>query len=136
MICNHEFTQTASSHFVVAIAIVQAVFGVTKSIVALLFFWACPSMTPSLPEYPRMAVTAKIERHSTYRYSIMVTQSSSVSLSSSSFTLVETSSEWDNVITDRKQSGVRKRFAPVPGQMKKEMRHLAQKARVGRKPFV
>ncbi|SJL13703.1 uncharacterized protein ARMOST_17151 [Armillaria ostoyae] len=133
---NHpELIQTTSSHFAVAIAMVQAVFGLIKSITALLLFWACPSMTPSLPEYPRMAVTAKAERRSTSRYSMMVVPSSSVSFSSSSSTLVETSSECDNVIAEHKKAGAKKHFPPVPGHMKKEFRRLAQTAKAEVKPF-
>ncbi|PBK99837.1 hypothetical protein ARMGADRAFT_1025947 [Armillaria gallica] len=133
---NHpELIQTTSSHFAVAIAMAQAVFGFIKSIIALLLSWACPSMTPSLPEYPRMAVTAKVERRSTSRYSTMVTPSSSVSFPSSSSTLVETSSECDNVIADYKRAGAKKHFPPVPSQMKKEIRRLAQTAKAEVKPF-
>ncbi|KAK0239261.1 hypothetical protein EDD85DRAFT_535915 [Armillaria nabsnona] len=137
MINNNEFVQTTSSHFAVAIAMVQAVFGLIKSIFALLLFWACPSMTPSLPEYPRMAVTAKVERRGTSRYSMMVAPSSSVSFSSSSSTLVETSSECDNVIADYKKAGTKKHFPAVPGHMhmKKEIRRLAQTAKAEVKPF-
>ncbi|KAK0466904.1 uncharacterized protein EV420DRAFT_1506043 [Desarmillaria tabescens] len=107
MITNTQFVQTTRSHFVVALAMAQAVFGLIKSIIAMLLFWACPSMTSSLPEYPRMAVTTKVERN-TSRYSMMVAPSSSVSFSSSSSTLVETSLVCDNAIAKSKKSGAKR----------------------------
>ncbi|KAK0202467.1 hypothetical protein DFS33DRAFT_903613 [Desarmillaria ectypa] len=88
------------------LAMAQAIFGLIKSIIALLLFWACPSMTPSLPEYPCMTVTAKVKR-STSRYSMMMAPSSSVAFSSSSFTLVVTSSECDNDIAKHKKAGAK-----------------------------
>ncbi|KAK0188550.1 hypothetical protein F5146DRAFT_1140072 [Armillaria mellea] len=133
---NPELFQTTSSHLAIAIAMAQAVFGLIKSIIALILFWACPSMTPSVPEYPRMAVTAKVEQRSTSRYSMMVAPSSSVSFSSSTSTLVETSSECDNItVADHKKSGAKKHFSPAPGHMKKEIRRLAQTAKAEVKPF-
>ncbi|KAK0489277.1 hypothetical protein IW261DRAFT_1603058 [Armillaria novae-zelandiae] len=134
---NPELIQTTSSHLAIAIAMAQAVFGLIKSIIALILFWACPSMTPSVPEYPRMAVTATVERQlrSTSRYSTMVAPSLSASFSSSSSTLVETMSECDNAIVGHKKAGPKKHFSPVPGHMKKEMKRLAQTARAEVKPF-
>ncbi|KAK0466855.1 uncharacterized protein EV420DRAFT_651939 [Desarmillaria tabescens] len=134
MITNTQFIQTTSSHFAVALAMAQAVFGLIKSIIAMLLFWACPSMTPSLPEYPRMAVTTKVERN-TSRYSMMVAPSSSVSFSSSSSTLVETSSVCDNAIAKPKKSGPKKRLPPMSVHMKKDIRRLAQTAKAEMRPF-
>ncbi|KAK0466912.1 uncharacterized protein EV420DRAFT_1635946 [Desarmillaria tabescens] len=131
---NTELIQTTSSHFAVAIAMAQAVFGLFKSIIALLLFWACPSMTPSVPEYPRMAVTAKAGR-STSRYSMMVAPSSSMSFSPSSSTLVETPSECDDAIAEPKKAGAKKHFPPAPGHMKKEIRRLAKTAKAEMRPF-
>ncbi|KAK0214891.1 hypothetical protein IW262DRAFT_249352 [Armillaria fumosa] len=134
---NPELIQTTSSHLAVAIAMAQAVLGLIKSIIALLLFWACPSLTPSVPEYPRMAVTAKVERQrrSTSRYSTMAAPSLSVSFSSSSSTLVETPSECDNAIAGHKKAGPKKHFSPPPGHMKKEMKRLAQTAKAEVRPF-
>ncbi|KAK0501623.1 hypothetical protein EDD18DRAFT_1143588 [Armillaria luteobubalina] len=137
---NTELIQTTSSHLAIAIAMAQAVLGLIKSIIALVLFWACPSMTPSVPEYPRMAVTAKVERQrrSTSRYSTMAAPSLSVSFSSSSSTLVETSSECDNAIAEQKKAGPKKlieHFSPAPGHMKKEMKRLAQTAKAEVRPF-
>ncbi|SJL04125.1 uncharacterized protein ARMOST_07485 [Armillaria ostoyae] len=133
---NHpELIQTTSSHLAVAIAMTQAVFGLIKSILALLLFWACPSMTPSVPEYPRMAVTAKVEWRSTSRYSTMAAPSLSVSFSSSSSTLVETPSECDNAIAEHKKAGPKKHFSPAPGHMKKEIRYFTQTAKAEMRPF-
>ncbi|KAK0471650.1 hypothetical protein EDD18DRAFT_1119178 [Armillaria luteobubalina] len=103
----------------------QAGFGLVKSIIALLLFWACPSMTPSLPEYPRMAVTAMVEGRSTSRYSMMVpAPSSSISFSSSS-NLIETSSECDlNIIEDHKKSDTQRdiRVCAWPYEERPELR--------------
>ncbi|KAK0202494.1 hypothetical protein DFS33DRAFT_1384849 [Desarmillaria ectypa] len=129
MITNTEFIQSTSSHFVVAIAMAQAVFGLIKSIVALLSFWACPSMTPSVPEYPRRAVTARAGR-STSRYSVMVAPSSSMSFTSSSSTLADTMSECNEVIAEHKKAGAKK-----PAHMKKEVRRLAHTAKAEMRPF-
>ncbi|PBK69163.1 hypothetical protein ARMSODRAFT_957495 [Armillaria solidipes] len=132
---NPELIQTTSSHLAIAIAMAQAVFGLIKSILALLLFWACPSMTPSVPEYPRMAVTAKVERRSISRYSTMAAPSLSVSFSSSSSTLVETPSECDNAIAEHKKAGPKKHFSPAPGHMKKEIKRFAQTAKAEMRPF-
>ncbi|KAK0501644.1 hypothetical protein EDD18DRAFT_1143672 [Armillaria luteobubalina] len=133
---NTELIQTTSSHLAIAIAMAQAVLGLIKSVIALVLFWACPSMTPSVPEYPRMAVASKVERQrrTTSRYSTMAAPSLSVSFSSSSSTLVETMSECDNAIAEHK-AGPKKHFSPGPGHMKKEMKRLAQTAKAEVRPF-
>ncbi len=110
-------------------------------------------MTPSVPEYPRMAVTAKVERHSTSRYSTMAAPSLSVSFSSSSSTLAETLSECDNAIEKHEKASPKsepvfccrrivslmstslEHFSPVPGHMKKEMKRLAHTAKAEVRPF-
>ncbi|KAK0188589.1 hypothetical protein F5146DRAFT_1055887 [Armillaria mellea] len=90
-----------------------------------------------MPEYPRMAVTAKVERQrrTTSRYSTMAAPSLSVSFSSSSSTLVETPSECDNAIAGHKKAGPKKHFSPGPSHMKKEIKRLAQTAKAEVRPF-
>ncbi|KAG7445079.1 uncharacterized protein BT62DRAFT_1007453 [Guyanagaster necrorhizus] len=122
-----QLFQTNSSRFAVAIAMAQAAFGLTKSIFALLLFWACPSMAPSLPEYHRMAVTAMMVERSTSRHSTMVAPSlSQVSLTLSSSTWVKRSQSV-TIPLRNDERGQREEIRHVAHIAKAEMRPLTRR---------
>ncbi|PBK69137.1 hypothetical protein ARMSODRAFT_1085015 [Armillaria solidipes] len=79
MITNSQFIQTTSYLFAIAIAMAVSVLAFVKDILSLLTFRA-PSTTA--PEYPRIAVTIKVEvvttQYSTIEPSSCVTYDSSI----------------------------------------------------------
>ncbi|KAK0188560.1 hypothetical protein F5146DRAFT_671407 [Armillaria mellea] len=87
MITNNQFIQTTSYFFAIAIAMALSVLAFVKDILALLTTFRASSTAS--PEYPRIAVTVKVEvvttQYSTSEPSSCVTYNSS--------TLVKLSSE-------------------------------------------